>query len=165
MAAIIPRDIPAHRCDDALHVACSTFNMKEFYLEALQAYFSEKHVYVNLPSSFGKWLIFQAAPLIYDAAKLRPKGTSIIVIISPLKSLMEEQVAVSKNFRIPAVCITDESKDNVIEAVMEARYSHVYVSSECLLSTNKWREIFRSKTFLENLVGVALDEAHCIHQW
>ena len=93
----------------------------------------------------------------HDAAKLRPKGTSIIVIISPLKSLMEEQVAVLKNFRIPAVCITNELKDNVIEAVMEGRYSHVYVFSECLLSTNKWREIFRSKTFLENLVRVAVD--------
>ena len=142
--------------------------MKEFYLEeleALQAYFSGKHVYVNLPTSFGKSLIFQAVPLIYDAAKLRPKGTSIIVIISPLKSLMEEQVAVLKNVRIAAVFTTDESKDNVIEAVMEGRYSHVYVSPECLLSNNKWREIFRSKTFLENMVGVAVDEAHCIHQW
>ena len=168
MAAIIPCDIPAHRWDDALHVACSTFNIKEFYLEqleALQAYFSGQHVYVNLPTSFGKSLIFQAVPLIYDTAKLRPKGTSIIVITSPLKSVMEEQVAALKNFRIPAVCITDESKDNVIEAVMEGQYSHVYVSPECLLSTNKWKEIFRSKTFLENLVGVAVDEAHCIHQW
>ena len=38
MAAIIPCDIPAHRWDDALHVACSTFNMKEFYLEELRHY-------------------------------------------------------------------------------------------------------------------------------
>ena len=73
MAAIIPRDIPAHCWDDALHVACSTFSIKEFYLEqleALQAYFSGQHVYVNLPTSFGKSLIFQAVPLIYDTAKL-----------------------------------------------------------------------------------------------
>ena len=140
MAAIIPCDIPAHHWDDALHVACPMFNIKEFYLEqleALQAYFSGEHVYVNLPTSFGKSLIFQAVPLIYDTAKVRPKGTSIIVIISPLKSLMEERVAVLKNFRIPAVCIMDESKDNVIEAVMEERYSPVYVSPECLLSINK----------------------------
>ena len=70
MAVIIPCDIPAHCWDDALHVACSTFNMKEFYLEELEAlqaylYFSGKHVYVNLPTSFGKSLIFQAVPLIY----------------------------------------------------------------------------------------------------
>lgn len=87
MATIIPCDIPAHRWEDALHVGRSTFNIKEFYpeqVEALQAYFSGQHVYVNLPTSFGKSLIFQAVPLIYDTAKLRPKGTSIIVIISPL---------------------------------------------------------------------------------
>ena len=28
MAAIIPCDIPAHRWDDALHVACSTFKVQ-----------------------------------------------------------------------------------------------------------------------------------------
>ena len=32
-------------------------------------------------------------------------------------------------------------------------------------ATKNWRGIFASKTFLENLVGVAVDEAHCIHQW
>ena len=130
MAAIIPCDIFAHHWDDALHVACPMFNIKEFYLEqleALQAYFSGEHVYVNLPTSFGKSLTFQAVLWIYDTAKVRPKGTSIIVIISPLKSLMEERVAVLKTFRIPAVCIMDESKDNVIEAVMEGRYSPMYV--------------------------------------
>jgi superfamily II DNA helicase RecQ len=78
---------------------------------------------------------------------------------------MEEQVSFLKKLGIPAVCITDKSKDNVIEAVMQGRYSHVYASPECLLSTNKCRGIFAYKVFVENLVGVAVDEAHCIHQW
>ena len=157
-----------HRWDTALRIACSTFNLTEFYpehLEALQAYLSGQHVYVNLPTSFGKSLIFQAVPLIYDIVKLRAKGTSIMVVISPLKSLMEEQVSFLKELGIPAVCITDESKDNVIEAVMQGRYSHVYAFPECLLSTKKWRGIFAYEVFVENLVGLAVDEAHCIHQW
>ena len=118
-------------------------------------------MYVNLPTSFGKSLIFQAVPLIHDIIKLGPKGTSIMVVISPLKSLMEEQVSFLKSLKKPAVCITDESKDNVIEAVRQGRHSHVYASPECLLSTSKWRGISSSKAFLENLVGVAVDEAHC----
>ncbi len=74
---------------------------------------------------------------------------------------MEEQVSFLKSLKKPAVCITDESKDNVIEAVRQGRHSHVYASPECLLSTSKWRGISSSKAFLENLVGVAVDEAHC----
>ena len=155
-------------CETALRTVCSKFNVKEFYpeqSEALKAHLPGQHVYVNLPTSFGKSLIFQALPLIYDIVRLRPEGTSIIVVISPLKSLMEEQVSFLQNLRIPAVCITDDSKDNVIEDVMQGTYSHVYASPECLLSTSKWREIFASKVFLENLVVIAVDEAHCFHQW
>ena len=88
-----------------------------------------------------------------------------MAVISPLKSLIEEQVSFLNSIDMRAVGITDESKDNEIQGVIQGRYSHVYASPECLLSTNTWRGIFTSKTFLENLVGVAVDEAHCIHQW
>ncbi|XP_028403969.1 ATP-dependent DNA helicase hus2/rqh1-like [Dendronephthya gigantea] len=161
-------DIDVHRWETALRTVCSTFNLKELYaeqIEALHAYFSGQHVYVNLPTSFGKSLVFQAVPLIADVIKPKDNGTSILVVISPLKSLMEEQVAYLTNLGIPAVCITDDSKDKVIETVMQGRYSHVYASPECLLSTSKWRAIFSSKLFVKNLVGVAVDEAHCIAQW
>jgi superfamily II DNA helicase RecQ len=152
----------------ALKTVCSTFNVPELYpeqVEALEKYFSGEHVYVNLPTSFGKSLIFQAVPLIFDAVRFRRKGSSIMVVISPLTSLMEEQISYLNSLGIRAVCITDESKDKLIQDVMQGRYSHVYASPECLLATKKWRGIFASKTFLENLVGVAVDEAHCIHQW
>ena len=79
MAALHCENIPDHRWDTALPycIACSTFNLNEFYpeqSEALKAYFSGQHVYVNLPTSFGKSLIFQAVPLIHDIVKLRTKG-------------------------------------------------------------------------------------------
>jgi superfamily II DNA helicase RecQ len=88
-----------------------------------------------------------------------------MVVISPLTSLMEEQVSYLNSLGIRTVCITDESKDKLIQDVMQGRYSHVYASPECLIATKNWRGIFASQTFLENLVGVAVDEAHCIHQW
>lgn len=154
--------------NSALEIVCCTFNLKELYPEqeeALKKYFSGQHVYVNLPTSFGKSLIFQAIPLVADTVNLRPKNTSIVLVISPLKSLMEEQVLYLNSLEIPAVCITDESKDIVVQDVIQGKYTHVYASPECLLATDTWRAIFLSKLFMENLVCVAVDEAHCIHQW
>ena len=40
----------------------------------LENYFSDQHVYVNLPTSFGKSLIFQAVPLIFDAVRFLRNG-------------------------------------------------------------------------------------------
>ena len=164
MASLFPSD----RWIAALGSVCSTFNIKYLYpeqKEALENFFSRKHV--NLPTAFGKSVIYQAVPNISDALRFRPKGSSIIVVISPLKSLMVEQVAYLKSIGLPAICVADEATDNtrVIEDVIQGRYSHVYASPECLLPTGVWRGIFASRMFLENLVGVAVDEAHCISQW
>ncbi len=111
------------------------FTVGELYpeqTEALEKYFTGKHVYVNLPTSFGKLLIFQAVLLVSDLVKLKPKGSNIIVVISPLKSLMEEQVSYLHGIGLRATCITDESKDNLLQDVMQGKYSHVYASPECL---------------------------------
>ena len=161
-------NFPTDRWDEALKTAASAFNITNFYpeqVEALYKYFSGQDVYVNLPTLFGKSLIFQAIPLIWDTLKRRPKGTSIIVVISPLKSLMTEQVSYLNSLGTRACCITDECKETVIEDVIQGSYSHVYGSPECLLATKTWRGVFTSKTFLANLIGVAVDEAHCIHEW
>ena len=162
------RSFPVDRWNNALESVCLTFNFKELYpeqKEALEQYFLGRHVYVNLPTAFGKSLIYQAVPIMHDSLNGRPKGTSIIVIISPLKSLMEDQSAYQNSLGISAICITDEVNDHAIQDVIEGKYSHVYTSPECLLATSTWRGLFVSKVFLENLVGVAIDEAHCISQW
>lgn len=168
MATSYCKRFPSDRWNNALESVCSAFNIKELYpeqQEALEHFFSGQHVYVNLPTAFGKSLVYQAVPIMYDALNLRSKGIGIIVIISPLKSLMEEQSAYLNSLGISAICITDDVNDSAIEDVIRGKYSHIYASPECLLALPTWRGVFSSKVFLENLVGVAIDEAHCISQW
>jgi superfamily II DNA helicase RecQ len=169
MAASSPKlSFPIDRWNSALESVYSIFNIKELYpeqKEALEYYFSGHHVYINLPTAFGKSLVYQSLPVMHDSLNLRPKGTSIIVIISPLKSLMDEQSAYLNSLGISAICITDEVTGYAIQDVIQGKYSHVYASPECLLATSTWRGVFLSKVFLENLVGIAIDEAHCISQW
>ena len=47
-----------------------------------------KDVFVNLPTGYGKSLIYQALPTAFDA--LRLSSGHIVVVVSPLISLLEE---------------------------------------------------------------------------
>ena len=50
-----------------------------------------KDVFVNLPTGYGKSLIYQALPTVFDA--LRSSSGHIVVVVSPLISLVGRGVA------------------------------------------------------------------------
>ena len=133
--------------------------------EAIKAFFKGKNVFVNLPTGFGKSLIFQSLPIVADIVSGKPRGSSVIVVISPLRSLMEDQVQYLNSICIPAIAITDVEDPEIIQQVLNGNFLVVFGSPECLLSTALWRGIFKSENFSEMLIGVAIDEAHWITQW
>lgn len=133
--------------------------------EAIKSFFGEKHVFVNLPTGFGKSLIFQSLPLVSDILHRRSRGSSVIVVLSPLRSLMEDHVNYLSNIGIPSIAIGDEEDPDIIQQVLNGYYVVVFGSPECFLSTTTWRGIFSAPTFREMLIGVVIDEAHCIVQW
>ncbi len=107
---------PNDRWNDALASVCSVFTIKDLYSEqkeALENFLAGKHVYVNLPTAFGKSLIYQAIPVMDDSLKLRTEHSGIIVVILPLKSLMIELVAFLNSIGLPSVSLTDVECDNV----------------------------------------------------
>ena len=70
---------------------------------ALFHFLSRENVFVNLPTSYGKSMIFQIAPLV--ASELSKSCTQfeahcIIIVISPLVALMNDQVGC----RNPVLC-------------------------------------------------------------
>ncbi|XP_028414616.1 ATP-dependent DNA helicase Q-like 1 [Dendronephthya gigantea] len=134
-------------------------------VSAVKAFIEKGNVFVNLPTGYGKSLIFQCIPIVYDILYSRPRGTSVVVVISPLKALMKDQVEYLATFGVPAIAIGDEYDEETIQQVKNGYFLIVYCSPECLLSTSTWREIFNDADFREKLVGVAIDEAHCITEW
>lgn len=151
----------------AVENVLNVFGIPSLYDEqkdVLIKFFSKQDVFVNLPTSYGKSLIYQATPIMADVLLRRSKGTSIVLVISPLKALMEDQVDYLDSLSISAISVTDEHNDKTIIDIIDGKYSHVYGSPECFLSTT-WRGLFTSKKFISSLVCVALDEAHCISQW
>ena len=147
------------------------FAIEALFLEQKEAIkaFIEKctNVYVSLPTGAGKSLIFQSLPIIYDELNGNSRGTSVLMVISPLKALMKDQIRYLGNFGIPAVAVTDEliSDPEILQQVKNGTYTLVYGSPECFLSSKAWRDILSDTDFTAKLVGVAIDEAHCIVQW
>ena len=152
-------------CNAALNQACMTFRIDKFHeeqQEAIDLFFEGKDVFVSLPTGYGKSIIFQAIPVIASALWKKP---CTIFVVSPLKALMEDQVNYLNGLGLKAIALAEDSSDVLIERVMNGEYSHVYGSPESFLAQDTWRDIFISTTFKAHLVGVAIDEAHCISHW
>jgi len=58
----------------------------------LHKFLGGQNIFVNLPTGYGKSLIFQCLPIAAYALFEKPRGSSVLVVISPLRSLMEDQI-------------------------------------------------------------------------
>ncbi|WP_010097643.1 DNA helicase RecQ [Ornithinibacillus scapharcae] len=108
-----------------------------------------------MPTGGGKSICYQIPGLTME-------GTAII--ISPLISLMKDQVDSLLALGIPATFInsslTPEEHENRMQEIANGRFKFVYVAPERFESTGFIRVVRKIKIAL-----VAFDEAHCISQW
>ena len=107
-------------------------------------------------------------PVISDYLQDKQIGSSVAVVISPLKTLMKDQVEyLNSHTAISAIALTDMSEkqeDEALRLIEEGVHSLVY-TSETFLDTKQWRNLASSATFRDNCVALVEDEAHCIVQW
>lgn len=116
---------------------------------------SERDVFAVMPTGAGKSLCYQIPAMLLPG---------ITLVISPLISLMQDQVKALNEAGIPAAFINSALSENMFyETVRRARqgaYKIIYVAPERLVTDG----------FLE-LAGniqismITVDEAHCISQW
>lgn len=59
----------------------------------------------------------------------------------------------------------DQKDERVKDDVVNGHYSLVYMSPESMLTNLRYREMFRSSVYQENLVCLSIDEAHCVEKW
>ena len=49
--------------------------------------------------------------------------------------------------------------------MLEGRCQVVLISPELILCKRQWRELLCSEQYRANVVGVVVDEAHCVKKW
>ena len=108
-----------------------------------------------MPTGGGKSLCYELPALLLPGMTL---------VVSPLISLMKDQVMALRNAGIPAGCINSSmSLDELRETYRDVRYGAyklLYVAPERLLTDG-----FCSLAQELEIPLVAVDEAHCISQW
>ena len=122
----------------------------------------KKDVFVNLPTGYGKSLIYQALPTAFDA--LRSSSGHIVAVISHLISLMDDQVKFLTSVGISALNLTSASEDERVN-VENGKYSLVYGSPEAWLKNERWRSMLHHDVYSRKLCAIAVDEAHVLRQW
>lgn len=116
---------------------------------------AKKSTVVIMPTGGGKSLCYQLPALVLD-------GTTIVV--SPLISLMKDQVDALERVGIPATFINSSisplEATKRLSAVKEGVYKLLYIAPERFYSVEFMNAL---KTIQIDLF--AIDEAHCISQW
>ena len=114
-----------------------------------------KNTLAIMPTGAGKSLAYQIPALLFE-------GTTLV--ISPLISLMKDQVDALQQYGVPATFINSslsiKETRSRIEKAERGEYKLLYVAPERLES-----ESFRNLLESLNVSFVAIDEAHCVSQW
>ena len=108
--------------EDALRKLCEVFGferLNKHQEEALRLVVESKSdVFVNLPTGFGKSVVFQALPVVYSHVEpSREKPPVIVIVVSPLVNLMKDQVSRLTSLGISAVSLSDICSDEEMRSV------------------------------------------------
>lgn len=125
--------------------------------EIISSVLNKKDTMAVMPTGGGKSLCYQIPALILDG---------ITIVVSPLISLMQDQVASLEANGIHSVFLNSsldwESYKASVADIKNGNCKIVYVSPEGL-ATSRIREILSDSTL--NISCITIDEAHCVSQW
>lgn len=123
--------------------------------EIIESVCSGKDTVALMPTGGGKSITYQVAALASEG---------LCVVVTPLISLMKDQVDALHRKKIAALSIhsgmTQREIDIVLDNCVYGDYKFLYISPERIASP-----VFKHRFSRMNVSIIAVDEAHCISQW
>ena len=160
---------------------------------SLENLYLGKDVLAVLPTGYGKSLIFHLLPALLFCKKIKETESylecdcsipSIVIVISPLNSLMNDQIhrLTDRNIGLLSASVLnvkygafEDGAENVIcdvnnqlcekTELENGHYNIVFSHPESLVSCKYGRDLMLSKPYQDNVCAVVVDEAHCILEW
>lgn len=129
--------------------------------EIIKACLDDQDVFVLMPTGGGKSICFQLPAMMQDG---------ITVVVSPLLSLIQDQISNLLNKNIPAVALNSNCTSNEKALIMGALSTGhsvklVYVTPELLNKSGQFLNLLTGLYRRKKLCRFVIDEAHCVSQW
>jgi len=130
-------------------------NFRPLQEEVISQVLNKNDALVIMPTGGGKSLCYQIPALIFDG---------LTIVVSPLISLMKDQVEQLRQYDIPAIYLNsslspEEYEENVAK-LKRKEVKMLYLAPETLLMDDT-RELLAD----QNVELFTIDEAHCISEW
>lgn len=123
--------------------------------EIIEQVLQKKDALVIMPTGGGKSLCYQIPALLFDG---------LTIVVSPLISLMRDQVEQLKQHDIPAICLNSalspEKYEKNVSRLKSGEVKMLYLAPETLLMPKTRDMLSELKISL-----FTIDEAHCISEW
>ena len=137
-------------------------------LEAINATLAGKDAFVLMPTGGGKSLCYQLPSIVTSG-----KTQGVTVVISPLLSLMQDQVDHLQRLKIQALLVNSEVTAEHRRLVMDClkgvnpqKFCQLlYITPEMINKSQAMVTAFRSLYQRGKLARIVIDEAHCVSQW
>ena len=114
-----------------------------------------------LPTGFGKSLIFQLIPLLWDS--MHGRTDSVVLVVSPLNAIISDQIQKLQTRGI-GVRVFKQGIEAIVPTVDDT-VKFVYGHAEVFVENSGLRKLLRDKSFQNRVKAVVIDEAHFIIQW
>ena len=141
--------------EHALRKVCEVFgfdSLNKYQEEALRFVFESKSdVFVNLPTGFGKSVVFQALPIVYSCVE--PTRENIVIVVSPLINLMKDQVSRLTSLGINAISVIYQSVISAPSQTLEQLKGELIPSCtvhrvRSWLGKTRWRKMLSNDVYL-----------------